>query len=406
VQTDLHQQWSRRAFLSRAVSTGGGLLVGALLAACRAESSPPARDRSAPVLPPTSPAAEPTAHPPTSAPAASAQATDWPKPFAGRSVGMMVGSGAVAQLIRDRVQPEFERVHGVSLTIEEGSSAEQVARLRGPANDPPCLVMCLEEQAVSVTRQEGLISRLDPKDVPNLANVYPEYVLEEGYGVGQGASWVTVWYNSERLKKGPGSYAVFWDPKFQARVAVPLIQSSAGLQWLIVSAALGSGKPVAEAQYDVELGFEKWRQLKPNLHSTYASFHDVAALLAQGEVWLAFGHSRQANAFIVKGAPIERAVVAERAFMGLATLVLAKRPSLEPLGKDLINRLLSPEVQNDLPRVAGMAPVTSTAQVPGELSRLLPTGHDEARKMIRLDWGHINAHRDAWVERWQAEVGG
>jgi putative spermidine/putrescine transport system substrate-binding protein len=401
----LRQRWSRRAFLARALTTSGGLLVGGLLTACQPESSTPARERPTPNQPPTNAAAEPTDLRPTSAPTAPASGPDRLRPFSGQTIGMMVGSGPMAQLIRERIQPEFEQAHGVQLTVEEGGVAEQLARLRGPAANPPYLVMSLEEQAVSLARQEGLISRLDSKDVPNLANVYPEYLLEEGYGVGQAASWVTVWYNSQRVKKDPGTSAAFWDPKFQARVAVPVIQSPAGLQWLVTSAALASGKSPVEAQYDVEPGFEKWRQLKPNLHSTYTSFYEVAALLAQGEIWLAFGHSRQANAFIVKGAPIERSVVAERPFLGLTTLVLAKHPPLEPLGKDLINRLLSPEAQAELPGKVGMAPVTGTSPVPPELVRLLPVGVDEAKKMIRLDWGHANAHRAAWVERWSAEIG-
>jgi putative spermidine/putrescine transport system substrate-binding protein len=401
----LQQRRSRRVFLARALAAGGGLLIGGLLTACQSDSTAPDRERPTPNEPPTTAAVEPTDLPPTSAPTAPATGRDRLHPYAGQTVGMMVGSGPMAQLIRDRIQPEFERDHGVSLVIEEGGVTEQLARLRGPSANPPYLVISLEEQAVSLARQEGLISRLDPTDVPNLASVYPEYILEEGYGVGQAASWVTVWYNSQRVKKDPGSSAAFWDPKFQGRVAVPVIQSPAGLQWLVTSAALASGKSPLEAQYEVEPGFEKWRQLKPNLHSTYSSFYNVAALLAQGEIWLAFGHSRQANTFIVKGAPIERAVVAERPFMGLTTLVLAKYPPLEPLGKDLINRLLSPAAQAGLPGRVGMAPVTGTSAVPPELVRLLPVGDDEAKKMVRLDWSHANAHREAWVERWNAEIG-
>ena len=40
-----------------------------------------------------------------------------------------------------------------------------------------------------------------------------------------------------------------------------------------------------------------------------------------------------------------------------------------------------------------------------ELAALVPAGPDEARRMVRLDWEHLNKHRMAWSERWQHEIG-
>lgn len=418
------RRFSRRGFLA-ALGAGGGSAGLALLAACRegsgaAPSGGLDRLREAPnwvgpTAAPTapsesargpSPAASGPAAPPTESAGGPRAAPGGGKPFAGQTVAIQVAVPALAQAIRDRVQPGFERAHGLTLVVEEASTAEQIARLRAGRDDPRHIVMGLDDFAVGMARAEGLISRLDPKQVPNLAEVYPEYLLEDGFGVGQAANWVAVWYNVERLKKAPTSCAAFWEPRYRGRVAVPSIRIMPGFQWLVMSAALAGGKGPAEAQYDVEPGFEQWRQLKPNLHSTYDSFYAVTSLLAQGEIWMAFGHGRAVHPLIMKGAPIERAVVKENPFLGLNALVLVKHPTREPLGNDLVDRLLAADFQAELARLAGSGPTNARAQAPAELTGLLPGGRDDVSRMIRLDWNYVNSHRTAWADRWDREVAG
>jgi putative spermidine/putrescine transport system substrate-binding protein len=266
--------------------------------------------------------------------------------------------------------------------------------------------MGLDESAVSLARDEGLVSRLDPRTIPNLLDVYPEYVVEGGFGVAQGVNWVTAWYNSERVKNPPSSYEAFWDPQFRGRIALPSIKLTPGVQWLVAAAAVATGKSPREAQFDADPGFDRWKQIIPNLHSTYDSFGAVTPLLAQGEVWMSFGPSRNANHFIMKGAPIERAVMNEGTFLGCNTVVLVKHPPFEPLGNDLINRLLAPEAQAEFTRVAQIGPVNQRAAIQQDLTRLVPFGPDDARAMINLDWAQIHRNWTAWTDRWNREIAG
>jgi spermidine/putrescine-binding protein len=149
-----------------------------------------------------------------------------------------------------------------------------------------------------------------------------------------------------------------------------------------------------------------WKQLKPNLHSTFETFGSIVPLLAQGEIWLAFGPSRMANTFIVKGAPVERAEVKEGAFLGNQAMVLVNHPKLQPLGRDLINRLLAPEVQTEFSRVVGTGPTNRRTEVPSELTSLVPLGEAEAERLIRLDWSYASQQHAGWLDRWHREISG
>lgn len=380
----LARRGSRRALLRTLVGTGG--LAGlAVLGACREPAGPaPDRPRSASPVP-------------TAAPTGGSS-DDRP------AVGIQVWSGGFARVIRDLVQPGFEQAHGVNLTVAEGSSAEQLARLRAERDFPHHIVMGLEDSQISTARTEGLITRLEARELPNLQNVYPEYVCDSGYGVGQSVSWVTTWYNSERIKTAPDSYEAFWNPRYRGRVWVPSLKTTAGLQFLAAASAVGLGKPPTEAQYHPEVGFEMWKRLKPNLYSSFDDFGSVAPLLAQGEIWLAFGPSRLANPFIIKGAPVQRAEAQEGSFLGNQALVLVHHPRLEPLGRDLIDRLLAPAVQTEFSRVGGSGPTNRQTEVPVELASLVPLGEAEAQRLIRLDWGYVHQQRAGWLDRWNQEI--
>jgi putative spermidine/putrescine transport system substrate-binding protein len=388
---------SRRRLLAVALGYGA---VCQLLQACQPRAASPGPGPAATEPPPARPAPTPEHVPPTQV------APGGARPFAGQSVAVRIWSGPFAQVIRDTVKAGFEAEHGVNLTIREGMPADQMATLREERAAPRHIVMGLDDLSANLARREGLVSPLDPTRIPHLADVYPEYLLEDGHAVAQGANWITVWYNSQKLGDPPASYQAFWEPKLKGRVAVPSIGLTTGLLWLVMAAALESGRSPFEAQQDVEPGFARWKQLKPNLHSTFENFGESVRLLAQGEIWLTFGHSRQAAHLIAKGAPIERAPVREGAFLGSNAMVLVKHPTLEPLGRDLIDRILAPGPQSELARLTLTGPASRRATVPGELGRLAPVGPDAARSLIRLDWSHLDRHRAAWVERWQQEIGG
>lgn len=382
---------SRRCFLERALSAGAALVL-PLAAACRVgrpvtgSADQAVRQVPAPAEATAGPAVRAVEDQPA------AHVLIWPGPF--------------AQVLREVVQPSFEAEHGVRLVIEEGLPAHHLERLRAEQSQPRAVLASLDENAVPVARREGLIRRLSVREIPNLAAIEPAALLDNGFGVSLGLSWVTAWYNSARIKHPVTSYAAFWDPSFRGHVAVPAIGTAAGIQWLVVAAALAGGRSLAEAQYDVEPGFEQWRRLKPNLHSTFETFSSVAPLLAQGEVWLAFGDSRQACRYILKGAPVQRAQVAEGAFLGSHVVTLVQHPRLERLGNDLINRLLSPEVQSALVAAANVGPVNRQVAVDPALADLVPSSPQDLRAAVQLDWSNVDQNLASWLDRWQQDVAG
>lgn len=380
---------TRRELLAAAARAGLGLTLAAplgVLAACKPAATP-WRDRAA-----SAPSPEPSL--PTAAPAAVQDRT------------MVVGlwTGTLAQAIRERVVPEFERDHGVKVTVEEGISADHVDTVRAEAGNPQHTLIGVDDLFVPELRVANLIARLTPDEVPNMKDVYPEYVLDDGWGLGVGVSWNTLFYNTEKVSGPITSYAAMWDPAYRGRLVLQSPRAGSAYPYLVVAAALATGKPIREAQYQAEAGFDKLRELKPSLQSIQDSMTAVAPLLAQGETWLMPALSRVVVPLMAKGAPVARAEVKEGPFFHLSTAALVANGPLSQLGTDFLNRLVSPVVQLGLSTGAFLGPVNARVALPPELRALVPAGREDASKMIRLDWAHLAQRRAAWLERWNREI--
>jgi putative spermidine/putrescine transport system substrate-binding protein len=115
-------------------------------------------------------------------------------PTRGQAKALKIGiwAGPDGQLLKSTIIKRFEEQHGVKVLVDEGITTEQLARLRASKNNPTHTVMFMDDIGVSLARQEGLIAPLPEQKIPNLANVCPRYLFEDGYGVGIQVSTVAL----------------------------------------------------------------------------------------------------------------------------------------------------------------------------------------------------------------------
>jgi putative spermidine/putrescine transport system substrate-binding protein len=239
-----------------------------------------------------------------------------------------------------------------------------------------------------------------------MKDLFPEYVIEDGYGLGVAVSWLSLHYNTARVKTPVTSWRAMWEPAFKGRVVIQSFKAGTGIMTLAVVAALATGKPAQQAQYEAEAAFPLYKQLRPHLHSIVDSTVTALPLLAQGEVWLLPTPSRLGASYTVKGAPIARAEVKEGQPMLLNTVALVKNAPLQEQGKDFINRFLSAKAQLEMAKRALTGPTNQKVEVPADLRKLVPAGREAAGKMIRLDWKHVTKNRARWVDWWNKEMAG
>jgi putative spermidine/putrescine transport system substrate-binding protein len=160
-----------------------------------------------------------------------------------KTIKIGIWAGPDGQLIKSTVIEKFEKQYHAKVYVDEGITTEQLARLRASKNNPTHTVMFMDDIGVSLARQEELLAPLPEAQIPNLANVFPRYRFEDGYGVGIQVSTVALTYSTQAIQEAPASWEALWDPAHKGLVSVPSIASTNGLNVLVAAAAIETGKP-------------------------------------------------------------------------------------------------------------------------------------------------------------------
>jgi putative spermidine/putrescine transport system substrate-binding protein len=291
--------------------------------------------------------------------------------------------------------------------IDEGLTTEQLARLRASRNNPVHTVMWIDDIGVNIAKKEGLLDPLPADKIPNLAKVFPQYIVEGGYGVGIDVSPVALTYSTRDLKEGPTSWTALWDPMYKSRVAVPSIAGTHGVNLVVAAAALETGKPFQEAQYETEAAFKRLAALKPNLHSIFSKSALVVPAIQQGEVVIVgpyYGHNIWP--YIDKGLPANHIIPREGGFAGLSCQTLVHGAPYPELGVEFINAMLDAETQVMMSNKLSNAPVVQGVQLAPETLARVPYGAGKEGLLFVSDWEFINTVRAEWTERWNQVFSG
>lgn len=318
----------------------------------------------------------------------------------GKSIQIGIWGGTQGDFIRKSVLPAFETEFGCKVSAQQGSTLGQIALLRASKDAPKFTVMFVDDLGVEIAKREGLIDPLPKDKMPNLANVYPRFIYNEGYGVALAISSAGLFYNPKATKPLE-SYAELWEPRFAGKVSLVSPKTTPSVFTIIAAAAIATGKPYKEAQYLADQAWAKLAQLKPNVLKLYET-DDAPLLVAQGEG--AIGgpeYSKYVYPYKLKGASIDMCFPKEGAFAGVNCQILVKNAPNADLGAEFMNRMLSAGVQQGLAEAALAAPSIGGLSFKSPISDLIPYPDTkmDALGLFSPDWAYINSVRSAWVEK-------
>jgi putative spermidine/putrescine transport system substrate-binding protein len=298
------------------------------------------------------------------------------------------------------VIPPFEQQTGAKVLVEEGVTLSQVARMRATKDDPKYTVMFIDPLGIEMSKREGLIAPLPRDKMPNLTNVYPRFLHEDGYGVSFSVTAAGLFYNPKAVK-APSSYAELWDAKYRKRLSIIGVRNTPSAFLLIAAAAIATGKPLAEAQFQIDAAWPKLQELKPNVLNLFES-NAAAVYVAQGEADIgAIEYSQYIYPYTQKGASVDMAFPQEGAFAGHNCQVFVKGGPNPDVGAAFMDRMLDKSVQKALAETTLAAPSVDGVALAPEVAPMLPypLAKVEALKLFTPNAANINANRSAWIEK-------
>lgn len=304
----------------------------------------------------------------------------------------------------------FEQLTGARVEWIEGNPPDHLAKIiaqRGMA--PPFDLVYLESYQQAQAIEQGLLEKIDPANIPNLKELYPQAVAAPGYGPGVIIYSMGLIYNEKQFRRlglpAPTSWKVLWDAKLAGRVGTQDVNAVGG-QHLLVAAALANGGDETR----VEPGLEALAKIK--FHSFASSAADLQTKILSGDVWAGIIVNGRAWNIIDQKAPVKFALPdngnGTAGFGAVTTLDIVKGSPNRAAAEAFINTVLSAGAQLGQSMSTPYAPTVRTLEklwsLHPEVQKRFPTP-DELKKLYWVKW--TKPVRDAypqWVDQWNRRV--
>ncbi|MCU5772130.1 extracellular solute-binding protein [Erwiniaceae bacterium BAC15a-03b] len=320
---------------------------------------------------------------------------------ADRVLQVGVYNSAQGALIKKQVLPEFEKEYNCRVLTTEGATLANIAALRATKKKPLFSVMSMDDIGIPQAKEEGLIEQLPVDEIPNLKNVFDRYLLSDRYGVGFSVSMAGLFINPQ-VTQPIQSYSEIFASKYAHQMILNTPKNTQSILMLIVAAALATGKPLQEAQYEIDKGWEKLAQLKANVMTVYDGEAQVM-MVAQSQAMVGgIEYSKAIYPHTKKGIPLDMTYPKEGAFTGINGLALVKDAPQRELGLAWINRLLEPSVQKMLAEVTLSAPTVRGIEFDEQTLKYLAYPEDKmkALNLFTPDWTYIIPRRAELLEKY------
>lgn len=307
------------------------------------------------------------------------------------------GAASMASWMNGTFAAFFESKYKCKLIFEGTRSLVNLEKMQKNKDKQYLSVVLMDDPVMIMAVAEGLLEKLTPAAVPNLASTRPAAIHMEGMWANYLQPWQGIATNTKALPGGVASWAELYDAKYKGRLVLPSLQNTEGLANLAMAAHLETGKPLAEAQYDIEAGFKKLKTLKPNVLTIYTQIPQAFNLLEQGEAWVI--PSAFSSVVVPREkdkSPIRMNVPKEGIFVGPAGIALVKGAPAPELARALVDELLGVEMQTKLQ--------AETYAFPSNVGSPPPPGIPADTKVHSLDWQFVAKERAEWVKRWDREM--
>ncbi|MFG1398755.1 extracellular solute-binding protein [Roseixanthobacter pseudopolyaromaticivorans] len=313
----------------------------------------------------------------------------------GRSINIGTYLGPQGEFVRHNVIPKFEKDFGCKINQTQGVTLDQIAILRAQRANPTYSVMFMDDSGVPIAKDDGLIVPLPRDKMPNLEKVIPGFVVSEGHGVAFAVSALVPYFNSD-VVTSIDSYQDLWDPKFQGRFMMPTPKQTQSLALLIAAAALVTGKPLKDAQYEIDSAWKKIGELKHNILTVYDNNVTAILQVSQGQADVGGpDFTKSIIPYIRKGAAIGISYPKEGIAAGVNCITVVKGAPEPDLAAAFANRMLDPEVQTGLANATFSAPSVAGLTLDPEVAKvaMYPEAKMKEKSLLLIDWSYIYPRR-------------
>lgn len=290
----------------------------------------------------------------------------------------------------------FEKDTGIKVEmVVQSGSGDGLNKITAQRANPQVDVWTSIASTVEAATKSDLLAKLDPAKIPHLKEMPKEFVQDTGASI-----WLSprgIFYRKDLVPFDLKTWGDLWDPRLKDKVGVTLALDRGS--FLIVAALLNGGN-----EHKIDAGFEKLKQLKPNIHAIYSTDPESIKLLETGEIGVvAWGALPNVYRHLGPDSKYQFVMPSPRFLADIpVSIVKGRGAAQQAAAEKFVDYMLQPKYQTIMASIAGTVPANPKAAVPEKLKGIIPSL--PIQNVYSVDWKYVNAHFSEWEDRWAREV--
>lgn len=296
------------------------------------------------------------------------------------------------------VDPMEAKYPGLKIRLVPSESQDVVAQIKASATNPPYDLMPNGEPPHLNLIKDGLLEKVDPGKVPNLAQIDKSFVEKsQGYGVPVTYQLIGLAYNKDIVKEAPTDWSDIWKEEFAGKVGLTPPSSNLGLGFLVNTAKQNGG-----SEENLEPAFQKIAEIENAIIAPNPTA--LAQLFEREEIVIAPLWATDAAVLASKGLNIGF-VKPESGPIAIVSCVSKITNTKYPkLGDEILNMLCSEEYQTKAAAAPYFfGPTNQNVQVPEEAREYIPGTPEEVASLQTIDWTVIVPKRAEILDTWNKQ---
>jgi putative spermidine/putrescine transport system substrate-binding protein len=292
----------------------------------------------------------------------------------------------------------FENAHvGVTVRLVPSESEDVVAQVKATRGISPYDVVTLGEPRQISAVQEGWVEQTPRADLPNLAQVYPQFISAcKDTGVPETYSLIGIAYNPEKTV-APKSWTDLWKPEYKGKLGMTTPASNLGFGVVVMTAKLFGG-----SEDNLAPAWPKLRELGPFVVAP--SPEALAQLFERGEVAIAPLWNNDAAILALHGLKLKFVQPAPGAIVVVSCMDVVKTSGQVQLGRQFLNDEISAGFQSKLAQAPWyFGPTNRGVAIPAGSSEYIPATADDLSHATFFNWATAVKHRAEATEQFDRE---
>ena len=279
------------------------------------------------------------------------------------------------------------------------TSAQMLGTLRAQKAAPQSDVVILDLAVSKAGTDEGIFTTLDPAEITNIADLYPNARVPGLAGVVVTFDNLVLIYNSDLVKSRPDSWLALADKAYAGKIVVPATPDIIGLGLTVMLDKIAGG---TDPMHNLDKGIAEMGKIAPGVQ-TWDPRPEVYAPVVSGQAAMGVGWNARAQLNKdLSGGKLQPVLPKEGSLFQTNTINLVAGTKNPAAAKRFINYALSAKAQKAFTESMFYAPSNSKAQIaPDVIQR---TAVNELDKMVPVDWVELAKIRDSVNEQWRRKV--